>query len=156
MPRSAASHRVLCLLLTALALVAITPSVASAAGATVSLSGLLTNLSFCTPYRYQVRVVTSKSYAHAFVSLNSQITSGFVKPLSGFRLVAHRPWTGTFSETFSPIRRETTSTLNVIVQVAPPQHGYRPLTSKRFTLTFASLPPATPQQPCPPPYYFGS
>jgi hypothetical protein len=156
MPRSAAPRRILCLLLTGLALVAIAPSAASATGATVSLSGPVTGLAFCTPYRYQVRVISSKSYAHAFVSLNSQITSGFVKPLSGFRLVAHRPWTASFTETFSLIRRETTSTLNLSVQVAPPQHGYRPLTYKRFPISFGALPPATPQQPCSPPSYFGS
>lgn len=155
MPRSAAPRRILCMLLTGLALVAIAPSAATATSATASLSGPVTGLAFCTPYRYQVRVISSKSYAHAFVSLSSPITSGFVKPLNA-RLIAHRAWTGTFSETFSPIRRETTSTLNLGVQVLPPHRGYTPLTYKRFPITFGELPPATPQQPCSPPSYFGS
>jgi hypothetical protein len=123
--------------------------------ATTSLSGPLTNLSFCTPYRYRVRITPSRSYAHALVSLSSPITSGYVKPRSA-HLVAHQTWIGTFTVVFSPLRRELTSTLNLGVSVPPPHHGYVGLAGKRSVLAFGTLPPASPQPPCAPPSYFGS
>lgn len=143
---------------TALALSGTGQAMANTAGrghTTPTMSGPLTNLSFCTPYRYRVRITPNRSYAHALVSLSSPITSGYVNPQSA-HLVAHRAWTGTFTEMFSPLRREPASTLNLGVLVLPPHRGYVSLASKRFVLTFGTLPPAGTQSPCSVPSYFGS
>ncbi len=125
------------------------------APAKLAMSGPLANLTFCQSYSYTVSVVSRRSYAHAFVGLSSSVASGYVNPRN-VHLIAHRPWRGTFTEIFSPVFQGKPATLELGVLVLPPHHGYEPLGSKRFPLTFMPTAPETTPSSCPPPSYFGS